>query len=69
MRIVVDTNVLISGIYLSGTPNKILDSWANDKLDILITKDILSEYFDVINRIDPKNKNAERECLRGSAAT
>ena len=59
MRVVVDTNVLISGIYWAGKPFKILEHWAHDKFDLLVSKGILNEYYDIINRIDPHNKNAD----------
>jgi len=44
LKIVIDTNVLISGIFFSGPPYEILCKWWEGKLDILITKKILEEY-------------------------
>lgn len=44
MRIVLDTNVFISGIFFSGPPAQILKAWKNSSLKILISQEILEEY-------------------------
>lgn len=44
IRAIVDTNVLMSGIFWSGTPSKILDAWQQKKLKMIISPDILEEY-------------------------
>lgn len=57
VRIVLDTNVLISGIFWSGTPSKILDLWVNDKFQLLTTQPILEEYNNTLNRISKGKKD------------
>ena len=54
MQVVVDTNVLISAIFFGGKPELILEAWRTEKLDFLITEEILSEYIDVLHRISEK---------------
>lgn len=44
MRIVLDTNVFISGIFFSGPPSKILNAWKNKKFQIMLSQEILKEY-------------------------
>ena len=44
MRIIIDTNVFISGIFFSGHPARILRAWQNQDLQIVISQEILSEY-------------------------
>ena len=44
MRVVVDTNVLISGIFFKGPPHEILEAWITETLDLVVTTDILEEY-------------------------
>ncbi len=44
MRVIVDTNVFISGIFWSGSPSKIMDLWANGKLQIVLSTEIFEEY-------------------------
>jgi uncharacterized protein len=56
VRIVLDTNVLVSGIFWSGPPYKILENWIQDKFELLITGEILTEYQETLNRIS-KGKN------------
>lgn len=51
MKIILDTNAFISGIFWSGSPHKVLSLWAQNKINLLVTKKILSEYFRVLHRI------------------
>lgn len=46
-RIVLDTNVLMSGIFWSGPPAKILSAWHEKRLQLVISPDILNEYIRV----------------------
>jgi putative PIN family toxin of toxin-antitoxin system len=47
MRIVLDTNVLISGIFFTGPPSQILKAWRNGKVQLLVSSSILEEYHRV----------------------
>ncbi len=44
MKLIIDTNVFVSGIFFSGPPFKILDAWRHGKVFIMISPDILDEY-------------------------
>jgi len=44
MKIVLDTNVLISGIFFSGLPHRILNAWQQGKIKIALSQEILREY-------------------------
>lgn len=44
MRIILDTNVFISGIFFSGPPFEILNAWKHSRVQIVLTKEILEEY-------------------------
>jgi len=44
MRILLDTNVFISGIFFSGPPAQILKAWKDRKIQIVLSKEILIEY-------------------------
>ena len=44
MRVVLDTNVVLSGIFFSGPPYEILDAWRHGRLDLVISLEVLSEY-------------------------
>jgi len=44
VRIIVDTNVLMSGVFFGGVPGRILDAWAEGRLELVLSPDILQEY-------------------------
>ena len=44
MKIVLDTNVLMSAIFFTGPPHEILRAWRDGKTDLLVSTDILNEY-------------------------
>ena len=44
MRVILDTNVLVSGIFFSGPPFRILNACRNNKLQLVMSTDILAEY-------------------------
>ncbi|MFC1580997.1 putative toxin-antitoxin system toxin component, PIN family [Thermodesulfobacteriota bacterium] len=44
MRIVLDTNVFISGIFFSGSRYQILKAWQDGKAQLVISREILDEY-------------------------
>jgi len=44
MRVVLDTNVFISGLFFSGPPFQILEGWKNGKFEIVVSAEILDEY-------------------------
>ena len=65
MRIVLDTNVLISGIYFSGLPGKILQTWRSRKLQLLVSVEILEEYLTVAERLASRYGGVEYEGILG----
>lgn len=54
MRVVIDTNVLISGIFWSGPPNKVLQLWKDEKIKLVVSLDIIEEYYRVAETISNK---------------
>ena len=44
MRVVLDTNVFISGVFFSGPPYTILQAWRDDALKLIISPEIFQEY-------------------------
>ncbi len=55
MKIVIDTNVLISGILWQGPPNEILELVENDKLQLIQSV----ETYDELEKVIQKGKFAE----------
>lgn len=56
MKVVIDTNVLISGIFWQGIPRQILNLWLEGKIEIVITQEIFQEYLKIIQEIDSNKK-------------
>jgi uncharacterized protein len=44
VRVVLDTNVLVSGIFFSGPPAQILKAWRRGEVQISLTPGIIEEY-------------------------
>jgi uncharacterized protein len=44
MRVILDTNVFVSGIFFRGPPYQILKAWHDGKLKLVICPEILEEY-------------------------
>jgi len=53
MRIVVDTNVLISGLFWGGIPAEIIHAWAEKKLNVVCSAEIIDEYNRIARRLNP----------------
>ena len=54
MKVVLDTNVFISGIFFSGSPAQILKAWKEQKIQIVLSKEILDEYQRVAGELSAK---------------
>jgi uncharacterized protein len=54
MKVILDTNVLISGIFFNRPPFEILDAWKHSQLQIVLTKEILEEYKRVAESLSEK---------------
>jgi putative PIN family toxin of toxin-antitoxin system len=61
MRVVLDTNVLVSAIFFAGTPARILAGWSDGRFDLLASIDILSEYRRVIVRLSQRFPSVEAQ--------
>ena len=48
---VVDTNVLMSGILFGGTPGRILSAWRDGRVRVVMSPDIVDEYVRVAERL------------------
>ena len=62
MRVVVDTNIFISSFF-GGNPRKVINLWKDGKLTLCVSKEILDEYFYVLQRIGLKDEEEMEELL------
>ena len=54
MKVVLDTNVLLSAVFFSGVPYTVLDAWRQGKLTLVVSAEILDEYDRVSRRLSEK---------------
>lgn len=51
MRVILDTNVVISGIFFGGIPSRILSAWTSGHIILVLSPDILDEYRRVAHEL------------------
>lgn len=47
MKVILDTNILISGIFFSGPPYEILEAWKKGDVQFVLSSEIIDEYIKV----------------------
>ncbi|MBM4278177.1 MAG: putative toxin-antitoxin system toxin component, PIN family [Deltaproteobacteria bacterium] len=62
IKVVIDTNIFVSSFF-GGNPKKIIDLWKNEEIALCLSKDILDEYIDVLQRVGLKDENDIEELL------
>lgn len=65
MRVVLDTNVLISGIFFSGHPGRILQASRTRKFRLLVSTEVLEEYLAVAERLARRYSGVEYAGILG----
>ena len=63
MRVVLDTNVLVSGIFFAGSPAQILAAWAGGRFELLASVEILAEYRRVGARLGSKYASVDAQSI------
>jgi uncharacterized protein len=48
VKVVLDTNVFVSGVFFTGPPYQVLKAWRDGKIQILVSPAILEEYHRVM---------------------
>jgi putative PIN family toxin of toxin-antitoxin system len=59
IRVVLDTNVLVSGLLFGGTPGKLLDLWKTGTIRLIMSRVMLDEFLRVLAY--PKLRLSEEE--------
>ena len=59
MKVVLDTNVLISGIFFGGLPRAVLDAWAEERFELLLSPLIFDEYVRRIKILYRRYRSSE----------
>ena len=55
MRIVLGTNILISGVFFRGKERDLLELWFSGKFDVTCTEEIFEEYSEALTRFTKKS--------------
>ena len=62
MRVVVDTNIFVSSFF-GGNPRRIIDLWKTGSITLCLTKEVVEEYIDVLQRLGLKQEKELQELL------
>lgn len=63
MKIVIDTNIIISGIFFGGKPRELLSQWFSGRCTVICTEDILREYIRTIEKLTAKTNHLVSESI------
>ncbi|MFC1496012.1 putative toxin-antitoxin system toxin component, PIN family [Candidatus Margulisiibacteriota bacterium] len=57
LKVVFDTNIFVSGIIWQGLPGEALANWLSNKIELVISRQILEELTNTLRRLDvPEEK-------------
>lgn len=59
MKVVLDTNVFISGVFFRGPPYRILQAWREGAVRLIVSPEILDEYRRVNDRLGLQFKDVD----------
>lgn len=63
MRAVLDTNVLVSGIFFGGVPRQVLDAWVDGKFELVLTPLIFDEYLRTCDRLSASHPTLDYQAV------
>jgi putative PIN family toxin of toxin-antitoxin system len=50
-RVVIDTNVFVSGTLWKGIPQRVLQAWAENRFKLVVSSEVVQEYEAVLNKL------------------
>lgn len=62
IKVVVDTNVFVSSFF-GGNPRTIIDLWKTGEIHLCLSKEIVDEYIEVLQRLGLQNEKELEELL------
>ena len=69
MKVVLDTNVLVSGVFFSGPPYRILSAWRDGVVQLIASPAVVEEYRRVGERLAAKFSGISLDPMLGLVAT
>ena len=61
MKVILDTNVFVSGVFFSGPPYRILEAWRDSKIQLVVSQEILDEYRRIGESLAEQFQNVDLE--------
>jgi len=62
IKVVIDTNVFVSSFF-GGNPRKVIHLWKSGQIVLCLSKDIVDEYMNVLQRVGLQNEHELEELL------
>lgn len=69
MKVVLDTNVFVSGVFFSGPPYRILNAWRDGALQLIVSPAVMEEYRRIGERLAAKFAGISLDSMLGLVAT
>lgn len=63
MKVVLDTNVVVSAAFFGGPPRRVVDAWIDGKLQVVISPSIFDEYLSVCERLRASYPGTDYQAL------
>jgi putative PIN family toxin of toxin-antitoxin system len=63
VKVVLDTNVLISGIFFGGLPRALLEAWVAGRFELVISPSIIDEYVRTCDRLGASHPNLQYQSI------
>jgi len=61
MKIILDSNVFVSGVFFSGPPFQILRAWRDGGIQLVVSSEILEEYYRVGEKLSERFPGVDLE--------
>jgi len=69
VKVVLDTNVFVSGVFFSGIPGKILEAWRDGRVTLVTSPKILDEYRRVGDFLSTRHEGVDLQPFLSLVAT
>jgi putative PIN family toxin of toxin-antitoxin system len=61
VKVVLDTNVVISGVFFGGVPGRVLEAWRDGRINLVLSASILAEYREAAAEFEAKHGGSDFE--------
>lgn len=61
MKVVLDTNVFVSGVFFGGPPGNVLAAWRDGRIEVVVSHEIIEEYVRVGEKLSARFPGADLE--------